>query len=172
MAELTVFFQRFLTLITAFLMLLFPPNSGIEQYKQLLETNSASIGAAKIIEAVKAKDAEALEELMCQNIKDNVNNLSEEVDELINSIDGEIIESSYRIMNDYRETRPGRKAVYQVGVDICLKTPANTYYLCMVWETANTFAVEETGIRGIVLISEEQVLCVIEATEGVSAWHE
>lgn len=64
--------------ITAFLLMLFP-NSGSLQYNYLVQTNSTDIAAPKIINAIKEKDVDALEALMCQNIKENVNNLPEEI---------------------------------------------------------------------------------------------
>jgi hypothetical protein len=171
MTSLIALYSKFYIGLMAFLLMLFP-NSGSLQYNYLVQTNHTNIAAPKIISAMKAKDIDALEELMCRNIKDNVNNLSVEISKLMDSIDGEIINSSWENIGDYNENRGNGKAILQVNLVICLSTSMNTYHLGVMWETANSFAKEEAGIRNIGLSVDSHTLVLITATEGVGEWHD
>lgn len=165
-------YSKFLIGLMAFLLMLFP-NSGSLQYNYLVQTNNTNIAAPKIINAIKEKDIDALEALMCQNIKNNVNNLPEEIGKLMDAIDGEIIDSSWKAVGNYNENRGNGKAILQVDLDIYLTTSEANYKLLIVWETANSFAKEEAGIRAIVLlIPHGSTLADIRATEGIGEWHD
>lgn len=164
-------YNKFLIGLTAFLLMLFP-NSGSLQFNHLVQTNNTNIAAPKIISAIKEKDVDALEALMCRNIKENVNNLPEEIRKLMNSIDGEIIDSSWENIGNYNENRGNDKAILQVNLVIYLTTSMNTYRLGIMWETANSFAKEEAGIRNIGLSLDGSTLVLITATEGVGEWHD
>lgn len=171
MTSFTTLYSKFLIGLLTFLLMLFP-NSGSLQYNYLIQTNSTDIAAPKIINAIKEKDVDALEALMCRNIKENVINLPEEIRKLVDSIDGEIISSSWKNMGNYNEDRGNGKEILQVNLDIYLTTSTSTYYLGIMWETANSFAKEEAGIRGIGLMVNGRVLAKINATEGIGEWHD
>ncbi|MEI6578839.1 MAG: DUF5104 domain-containing protein [Eubacteriales bacterium] len=171
MTTLIALYSKFYIGLMAFLLMLFP-NSGSLQFNYLVQTNSTDIAAPKIISAIKEKDVDALEALMCQNIKENVNNLPEEISKLMDSIDGEIINSSWKNTGNYNENRGNGKAILQVNLDIYLTTSTSTYYLGIMWETANSFAKEEAGIRGIGLMVDGRILAKINATEGIGEWHD
>gem|GEM_PF-1111823 len=166
------FFAKIIASVIAFLFMLFP-NSGSLQYNYLVQTNSTDIAAPKIINAIKEKDVDALEALMCQNIKENVNNLPEEINKLMNSIDGEIINSSWKNVGNYDAKHGDDGAILQVLVDIYLTTTEGDFKLLLTWETANTFAKEEAGIRAVtLLIPHGSTLADIRATEGIGEWHD
>lgn len=172
--NLMALISKFVVSLTAFLLMLFP-NSGSLQYNHLIQTNSTDIAVPKIIDAIKEKDVDALEALMCQNIKENVNDLPGEIRKLMNSIDGEIINYSWENSGTYSENHRDGKAIYQVVVSVYLSTPTKNYNMGIMWESANSFAKEETGIRNIGLLDVDQdylLLSRISATEGVSKWHD
>jgi len=172
MTSLIALYSKFYIGLMAFLLILFP-NSGSLQYNYLVQTNHTNIAAPKIINAIKEKDVDVLEALMCQNITDNVNDLTEEINKLINSIDGEIIDSSWNAVGNYNENRGDGRAILQVDLDIYLTTSQANYKLLIVWETANSFAKEEAGIRAIVLlVPHSSTLADIRATEGIGEWHD
>jgi hypothetical protein len=170
MTTLIALFNKFVIGLTAFLLMLIP-NSGSLQYLHLQQTNSTDIAVPKIISAIKAKDVDALEALMCRNIKENVNNLPEEIGKLMDSIKGEITDYSWKTVGNYNGKRDDGRKIIQANLDIYLTTSTGTYYLSIVWEAANSFAKEETGIRGIGLMVDGRVLGKINATEGIGEWH-
>lgn len=146
--------------------------TGSRLYNYLIHTNHTNITAPKIISAIKEKDVVALEALMCRNIKENVNNLPEEIGKLMDAIDGEIINSSWKNVGNYDAKHGADGAILQVDMAIYLTTPTNAYYVSIVWETANSFAKEEAGIRGIGLVEENILLANINATDGIGEWHD
>jgi hypothetical protein len=165
-------YSKFLIGLMAFLLMLFP-NSGSLQYNYLVQTNHTNIAAPKIINAIKEKDVDALEELMCQNIKDNVNDLPEQISKLMDSVDGEITHSSWDVVGSYDANHGDDGAILQTNLDIYLTTSNATYKLLIMWETANSFAKEEAGIRGIAMLDQDNNLFVrINATEGIGEWHD
>ena len=173
MITLTTFISKIIIALTAFLMLLFP-NSGTLQYNHLIRTNGANFAAPAIINAIKEKDVDALEALMCQNIKDNVNDLPEEIRELMDAIDGEITDSSWRTVGSYDAKHGADGAILQVIIAIYITTSSDTYHVGITWETANSFAKEEVGIRNIGLLDVDNnlLLAKISATEGIGEWHD
>jgi predicted small lipoprotein YifL len=147
--------------------------TGSRLYNYLIHMNHSDIAAPKIINAIKEKDVDALEALMCRNIKENVNNLPEEIKKLMNAIDGEIINSSWKNVGNYDAKHGDDGAILQVLVDIYLTTTEGDFKLLLTWETANTFAKEEAGIRAVtLLIPHGSTLADIRATEGIGEWHD
>ncbi len=160
--------------IVAILLIFFPNNKSLISYNQQITYNSA-IGAERIIEAFKNEDVAVLEELMCQNIKDNVENLPDKIQGLFDAIDGEIIESTYESRGgSYSGSNPGKGSITQSGVFIYITTTTGKYDIGVWWETVNTYQPEETGIRSIAIIvpSTLELLGKISATEGVGNWHD
>jgi len=62
----------------------------------------------------------------------------------------------------------------QAYIDIFLTTSEEDYMLLVTWETANSFAIEEVGIRAITLLIPNggPTLADIAATNGVGEWHD
>ena len=168
------FFARIISSVIAFLFMLFP-NNGNLQYSYLQQTNSPEIAESKIIEAVTEKDIDALEAMMCLNIKQNTENLHVKIGELLDAIDGEITEITGKPGISYYERREDGRTINQDGIWIYIKTSTSTdtFFLSVIWESANTFSIEETGIRGIALQDPDGYSLVrINATEGVGEWHD
>lgn len=169
------FFAKIISSVIAFLFMLFP-NNGALQYSHLQITNHTNIAAPKIIEAVKARDIDALEAMMCLNIKQNTENLPEKIGELLDSIDGEIIEITRdNSSGSYIGNEQDGRSMIQAGMGFYIRasTSVNMYYLGIMWETANNFAPKETGIRNIGLLDPGgYLLARIYATEGIGEWHD
>ena len=137
----------------------------------------------KVMNAVKTRDAGALESMMCLNIKRNEEGLSDKIEELIDAIDGQIAEYDWTQGAEHEEQRSGRR-LCQKDSGIEFKTAEGVYLLNITWEVANNFSPNEIGIRSICLsiqtlveymgevYEQYEVLVIISATEGVSDWHD
>jgi hypothetical protein len=160
--------------VLAFLLMLFP-NWGNVRYAYLTRTNTPAIVAPKIIDAVKSKNIDALEAMMCKNIKQNTADLRGEIDKLLNAIDGEIITLN-RGSNGggYYESRNDGKTISQQILTFNITTATEAYVLVVTWETANNFAKDEVGIRniGLVRLNPTTSLVIIRATNGIEDWHD
>jgi len=145
-------FTNIIVGILAFLLTLFP-NWGSLQYNYLMQTNAPKIAAPKIMDAVLAKDIAALESMMCKDIKDNVPDLRTEISKMLDLVDGAITGSRWTAFSGSYVISDGLgKTENQGSIDIYITTTVGYYCLGMVWETANSFAMEETGIRNIALV--------------------
>jgi len=126
------------------------------------------------MDAIETRNIDALEAMMCLNIKQNVTDLRSEIDALIDAIDGKVTEYDWKIEGGgYSGSRSGKRIV-QDNWGIYFKTPVKNYRLLVYWEVANNFSPGETGIRRIRLVSEtdDVLLNLISATEGVNDWHD
>jgi len=161
--------------IVAILLAFFPNNKTLIGFNQQYTYNS-TIGAERIIDAFKNEDVDALEELMCKNIKDNVENLSDKIQSLFDTIDGEITGASYEHAGySFSQNNPGKGEINQSIVRITLKTTVREYYMFVNWETVNTYQPNENGIRRIVVNTGDnysELLYEISATNGICEWHD
>ncbi|NLO45820.1 MAG: DUF5104 domain-containing protein [Clostridiales bacterium] len=178
MTKLTKLIDKIVIGIVAFLLTLFPNSTGLLSLHQQ-QTNHSFIGAEKIASAIETGDVAALESLMCLNIKENVEDLPGKVGELMDAIEGEIVESTWKSGGgSYFERREKGRQIVQAGVDIYITTTEGTYLVAVWWEAVNTFKPEETGIRNIALcdpelsVTDGYVLVRISATEGIGEWHD
>ncbi len=167
--------KNFIIGLLAFLLTFFP-NCNPLYYEYLQLTNHTNIAAPKIIEAVKERDVDALEAMMCLNIKQNTENLHARIGELLDAIDGEIIEITYKPSGfSYIGNEQDGRSLIQSGMVFNIKTStsAGTYCLYVMWETANNFEPKETGIRSIGLQDPGGYsLASINATEGIGEMHD
>ncbi len=167
--------KSFIIGLLAFLLTFFP-NCNPLYYEYLQLTNHTDVAAPKIIEAVKERDIDALEAMMCLNIKQNTENLPEKIGELLDSIDGSIIEITYKPSGySYIGNEQDGRSLIQAGMVFNIKTSTSdgTYDLGCIWETANNFEPKETGIRTMGLLDPNGfVLAKISATEGIGEMHD
>ena len=167
-------FNNFIIGVLAFLLMIFP-NWGSVQYEYLARTNSASIVAPKIIEAIKSNDIDTLESMMCGNIKKNTKNLHGEIKKMLDAIEGTITKIERRPGGgSYTETRKNGDAISQVGLDFTITTTKQTYAIGGCWEVANTFNKKEVGFRtiGLGTLDPLKSLVSITATDGIRSWHD
>lgn len=138
--------------IVSFLLLLFP-NSTMLIYEYQLRTFDTEATVVDMMNAVEKKDIQALEDMMCKNIKENVDNLSDKIGELINTIPEEI--ESWELLTSPHvssNTSNGGEHLAEHGRTIYIKTANGEYEMCFVWQTINTYDADERGIRDLRVI--------------------
>lgn len=160
------------------LLVLFPNNSSLICLDQTLYNNT-NVAASKIIAAFEEKNVDALENLMCYNIKQNTENLSDKINEMYSCVEGDIIEFTENMLGfSFSENRGDGNQILQHNFTITILTTQDEYRLSVLWETVNTISPEEAAIRCIVLSRKPETgniyehLYTIVATEGVGEWHE
>ncbi len=165
--------------IVTLLLVLFPNCKDLNGLRQEMN-NGAEDYAPAIVEAFKKKDVQALEDLMCANIKKNEKNLKARIQKMYDSVQGEITETSWEVGGGSFSQRTDENMILQVGLSIYLTTTKTQYQVRIWWETVNVEQPEETQIRSIRLAEMVPVdeltplttIMTISATEGVMAWHE
>ena len=173
----------FIATILIFLSTIFPNNKNLMVYRQTNE-NSLGIYGPVIVEAVKNKDVATIRDLMCANIKKNVPNLDNRIQEIYNLVEGDFVSTewgdSYIQGASYSaSTREG--SIAQENFLVKIVTTKKTYQYVITWETINNMKPEETKIRSFTLseiVPDEQYTTIavrldsIAATEGLMKWHE
>jgi len=161
--------------ILAFLLWIFPNWSSLQNRYELL-TFSWETTASNIVNAIEGGDIAALEAMMCRNIKQNAVNLPSKIGELIDAIDGEIVDFTWETYGGLDANHGSGKSLSQRHLDIHFKTTSvDNYTFLIIWEYSNSFQLEEKGIRAIVLMQKTPpytALADIRATNGVGEWHE
>jgi len=160
-------FNQIIVSVLAFLLGIFPSWGGLNyQYQSL--TFNRNVIRSNIQTAIETRDIEALETMMCENIKQKVPNRSDEIGRLIDAIDGEISKFVWRGTSDYSKSSNGKR-ISQEGWAATITTSTGTYDLSVIWEIANDFAPKEVGIRNIGLTDlQSMVLLVgIAAPDGI-----
>ena len=142
--------------------------------------------AEAVIYAVENKDASAMEEVMCKNIKDNYGDLTGEINKMLSYIEGDIESISWKKFGGYYENDGNGNSVKQNDQDYIIITSKDIYNFSVVIETDNSFASEELGIRAIALSTmivnprpnssygylHSESLYKISAVEGVNKMHD
>jgi len=161
--------NTFIIGLLAFMLMLFP-NSGGLQYQYQMRTFDTVTTLNSIMDAIETRDVNALEAMMCRNIKRNVGDLPGKIGELIDAVDGKITGWDWWPNSGYDGAKSGKK-IMQKGWTIQLETVNGSYFLVVRWEIANNFAPEEIGMRAIALFDKDnKLLADIKATEGVGGW--
>ena len=142
--------------------------------------------AEAVIYAVENKDASAMEAVICQNIKDNFDDLTGEINKMLSYIEGDIESISWETGGGYSESDGRGNFITQNHQDFEIITTECVYGISVVVETHNSFSSDELGIRAIAIdtlikntnpnSSREYVygetLYKIFATEGIKEWHD
>ncbi len=163
--------KSFIIKVLVFLLTLFP-NSAYLQGQYQLTTFDTRTTLNSIMNAIETRDIDALEAMMCQNIKQNVDDLPGEIGALIDTINGEITSWDWSPSSSYDAAKYG-KQIKQTGWTVQIDTANTTYFMAVVWEIANNFAPGEVGIRRIAVFNEDrEMLAEIIATEGAGGWHD
>ena len=116
--------------------------------RQRLSFNMNS-SADKVMSAIKKRDIETLESMMCLSIKENEDDLSNRIGNLIDTIDGEILEYTWSQGGSHGESSHDGKILDRQDFSIRVESTEGVYILQITWEIANNFAPEETGICAI-----------------------
>lgn len=167
---------KIISILLPILLTLFPNNTSLISIDQQLY-NHSGVATSKIIAAFEEKDVNAMEELMCYNIKQNTEDLPGKINEMYSCVEGNVIElieeeSGYSFSADHGDG----KQILQTNIFITIITTRGEYRVSVMWETINTIHPEEAAIRSIVLYQKSETdfesLYSIRATEGVGEWHE
>lgn len=171
-------FGLFIAGVMLLLTTLFPNAPGLMMLRQQRE-NSISEFGPKLIAAVEQHDIAAMKDLMCANIKNNVPDLDQKIDDMLNAIEGDILEITYQDgFNSFGEDGRDGQYISQQDYVFPIKTSTrDDQFFAVRWESVNLKKEEETGIRGICLkIRLENVgsieLANIAATEGIYGMHD
>ena len=170
---------KIISVLLPILLTLFPSNTALISIDQQIH-NHSGVAAQKIIAAFEERDVDAMEDLMCYNIKQNTEELPEKIREMYSFIEEDIVEVSEKeeIGNSFSANHGDGKQILQTGISITIITTQNEYLVGVIWETINTINPEEAAIRSITLSKKSETsntfdfLYSIQATEGVGGWHE
>lgn len=163
--------KNFIIKVLVFLLTLFP-NSAYLQGQYQLTVFDYAVTQNSITEAIKTRNVDTLEAMMCKNIKENVDDLPGEIGALIDTINGDITSWDWSPSSSYDAAKYG-KQIKQTGWTGQIDTANTTYFMAVVWEIANNFAPGEVGIRRIAVFNKDrEMLAEIIATEGAGGWHD
>lgn len=141
--------------------------------------------AEAVIYAVENKDASAMEDVMCKNIKDNFDDLTGEINKMLSYIEGDIESISWKSFGGHYINDGNGKSIKQNSQNYTIITSKGVFSLSLTIETDNSFAPDELGIRTIALHKliknpdtnssyeyiSDGVLYKIFATEGIGELH-
>ena len=167
---------KIISVLLPILLTLFPNNASLISINQQLYNNSV-VATSKIIAAFEEKDVNAMENLMCYNIKQNTKDLPDKINEMYSLVEGDIIEFIEKDSGfSFSESHGDGKQMLQTNLFISIITTQGEYLVRVTWETINTINPEEAAIRSIVLLQKSETvfesLYAIRATEGIGEWHE
>jgi len=167
--------------IIAFLLWLFPFLSflfpGTQPPIQPLKPETV---ASNLMQAIETRDVDLFEEQLCLNLKVNLlkegtEELSDKITELLDAIDGELADFTWRLQGDSYERDSNGRFVKQKILVIDFTTTEGSYRLMGNFEYHNNFKTEEMGMRSIVLFSPPTsitAIAQIRATHGEDGMHD
>ena len=163
------FIFRVLPWLFSLLLSIFP---SLIRYSPPLDWEASAL---VVLEAIKTRNIDAIEALMCKNIKDNFSNLREDIGKFINAIEGDIVTLTKSGANGSGYAS-SRGAIEQKKSAWFIETTAGTYSFSIDWEIYNNFAFEERGIRAMgltVKTDDGWISCGVGilATEGIWSSH-
>lgn len=138
--------------ILAFWLAIFPSCQYLQIQYKAAQFDRVEVQTA-IIEAIENRDVEALKELMCQNIKDNVPDLDGKITALYDAIDGEIVENDgWHGTGLSDETANGVSGrISRVAWKYEFKTASKSCRIDVSWVIKDTRSVKNMGLSFIVL---------------------
>ena len=112
-------FNKIVVGILAFLLWIFPNDLGLRAMYQQRSFNMDN-SICGVVEAINKSDANALEAMMCLNIKQNVEDLQGEIDKILDAID-EVIDSYSWTKGYSRDSKADGERLYYQSVDISFR---------------------------------------------------
>jgi hypothetical protein len=151
------FFTRFILFFVSIIAVTF---MGYESdYSKIADAQrekyDTNIIANEIIDSIEKNDTSVLMGYMSQNIKSNTKNLQEKTQELIDAIDGEIVDWSLEDSGWSARTSDGYGESEISGFIIHIETTEEKYALAFSWCNVHNVNPEETGIRVVGLYHEK-----------------
>jgi len=163
--------QKLISLLISFLMLFFP-NSTYLKFRNEKALYTQEMIADTVMTAITERDTEGFEAMICQNIKDNVSDLSEQIATLFQLTEGVTSYSRVGGGATYEGNR-GSNRIFKQDVDIRFQNSEINYRLFIVWEV-NNFSPAEKGIRHVYLGNKDtqELFVNFKSTEGFLNWHD
>ena len=163
------FFTCILISVLTFLLCLFP-NSGFLNFEyERLALDRTAI-AKQVVDAINAKDINALEAMMCLNIEQNIENLPVKIGEFCDTVlslaNGKLTDYTLDIRKDVLYTSWNR--MQQDIIIINFYVGSIWYSIPVTW--AICYRSPEAGIRRIALVNKTvfEIVSEICATENVA----
>jgi hypothetical protein len=103
----------------------------------------------EVMDAFKAKDIDGIESMMCKDIKDNVDVLSEKIAEMMNAVEGKIVDCHWsKNFGENKAIHYGNH-VYEFTAVLHFNTETVRYRLDFTYAYSNSAFPEEEGLRMI-----------------------
>lgn len=163
-------------ILWSFMLIIFAlfPSFTLPLQQQL--ANSTDEWAPRIIEAVENEDVEAMKDMMCLNIRTNIDDLDGKIQQFFDCFEGEIIESSWKGgLGSWSARNENGDQIAQSAFAVYITTTVHRYTIAVTWEHINTINPEEMRIRMLHLATEDfngEYIFALKATEGICSWHE
>lgn len=147
---------KILSLIISFLLTIFPSSSYLQCQSQQLAFPGEEAACNMIADYIKDNDVEAIYNLFCEAEKQSNKNLKDDIQNVIDAIDGKIIKAK-RSAGVGHQSDYANMGVYQSQRDFALeiKTTTEKYELLIFWVTVDTESPEEVGIGSLALFDSE-----------------
>ena len=155
---------KILSLIISFLLTIFPSSSYLLCQSQQLAFPGENAACKMIAEYIKDNDVESIYNLFCEEDKQANEKLKEEIQSVIDSIDGTIV-FTYKGGNGFQSDY-SNEGVYQSKRDFSLKveTENETYEILILWVTVDTESPQKVGLSNLAVFDSESNL--IAETSG------
>ncbi len=149
---------KLIALIVSVLLTFFPDSSFLECKSQELAFPGNETVCKQIAKHIKNNDVESIYNLFCEKDKLSNENLNEQIQKIIDSIDGKILKAERGAggsQSDY-----ANKGVYQSKRDFVLEvnTTNETYRIYIFWVTVDTESPEKVGLSSLTMYDSERNL--------------
>lgn len=151
--------SKIIALIVSVLLIFFPESAFLECKAQELAYPGNDAVCNEIAKFIKSNDADAIKEMFCESDKQVNENLTEQIQNVIDSIDGEILNTEKEVGRGYQSDY-ANYGIYQSKRDFVLsiKTINNSYSLFIFWVTVDTESPEKVGLSSLTLWDSERNL--------------
>ena len=150
---------KILSLIISFLLTIFPWSSYLQCQSQELAFPGEKAACKMIAEYIKENDVDSIYNLYSEADKMYNENLKEQIQDVIDSIDGKIIKID-KMAGVGHQSDYANMGVYQSKRDFALeiKTTTETYELLIFWITVDTESPETVGLGALNLFDSQSNL--------------
>lgn len=144
-----------LTIVT-FLLTIFPWSASLEAKYQQLTYPGEMVVTENIIEAVKNKDAKAIENMLSYSTKKSSDGLLEQIEKLFNTIEGDIVDAGWYCGGHDSVKKDYASVESSTSWGIMFETTEDNYLLHVCWVRIDTIKPENVGMTGITLFDMDR----------------
>ena len=142
--------------ILSVLLIFFPFSGTLQSAYQNLTFPGDDVIISNIIDAVESNDINALKEMFSENQKSSIAQLSNRLQNLVEMIDGEIIDAKQILGVGHESVESGMGyTLKQKAWRIEFKTNKDTYYLLIGWTCVDTLKPKNVGLHTLALMDSE-----------------